>query len=422
MSYFAKVRVSLKYMMATIDTISNHPQLSEQTKSLISTALNSFEENFSKEPCAVALAPGRVNLIGEHIDYCDGFVLPMAIDRYIVFVTAPNDDNVIRCIDASLLGEPAVEIPIDCDLEISTPKWANYLRGVVDGYFKKGMVPKSGFDVFITSNVPKGGGLSSSAALEMAMAFALKVNGAEDSQSVSTEQRALISQHAEHTFAGVPCGIMDQFASAFGQKDQLTLIDCRSQDVELVPFTDESLSIVIANTNVSHELNDGEYASRRQQTEDGLRILAKPSWRDVSLDEVVASKEQMDELTYKRSVHVVGEISRTIQAAEALKANNSKKFGELMKSSHQSLRDDFEVSCPELDTMVDIALELADKYGVLGSRMTGGGFGGSTVSLVASQNVDSFIDELSSLYQQATGITPEIFASRPATGAQAIGM
>jgi galactokinase len=383
-------------------------------RSLAEQARDIFREHFGNEATQVAAAPGRVNLIGEHIDYCDGFVLPFAIERAVVIAAATNGTNEAR-VATAFDTEPA-NFSLSGDQEIGDPKWSNYLRGVVQGFRKRGIaVP--GFDAFIVSSLPGGAGLSSSAALECAVATLLEdLTGAR----ISTREKALLAQKAEHDFAGVPCGIMDQFASAFGKDGQLVLIDCRSTEVELVPFTDPSLTILVSNTKVSHELSDGGYAARRKSTEDGLAAIGKPSWRDVTPTDLDLAAPTMDEVTLRRSRHVVGEIARTMGAVEALKAGDFKRLGRLMYDSHVSLRDDFEVSCPELDHLVATAAEIGSAGGVIGARMTGGGFGGSTVTLCETAKAEAIAAALVKSYEAAFGFAPEIFASRPAEGARMI--
>jgi galactokinase len=382
--------------------------------SLAQTAREVFHEHFRNEATHVAAAPGRVNLIGEHIDYCDGFVLPFAIERAVVIAAATNGSGEARV--ATAFDAESATFSVSGDQEIGDPKWSNYLRGVVQGFRKRGLeVP--GFDAFIDSSLPGGAGLSSSAALECAVATLLEnLTGTE----ISTREKALLAQKAEHDFAGVPCGIMDQFASAFGKDGQLVLIDCRSTEVELVPFTDPSLTILVSNTKVSHELSDGGYAARRQNTEDGLTAIGKPSWRDVTPSDLELAAPTMDEITLRRSRHVVGEIARTIGAVGALKAGDFPLLGRLMYESHVSLRDDFEVSCPELDYLVATASEIGSAGGVIGARMTGGGFGGSTVTLCETAKAEAIAAALVKSYEAAFGFAPEIFASRPAEGARMI--
>lgn len=385
-------------------------QPNEPLANLAADAKSQLKHYFQRDATFVAAAPGRVNLIGEHIDYCDGFVLPLAIERYIVIAAAPNGLNEVRLRST---GQPEATISLEGPMTKGEPRWANYVRGVLAGFQERGHhIP--GFDACFVSSVPSGGGLSSSAALECAVATLLE--GLLDTR-LATKEKALLAQKAEHDFAGVPCGIMDQFASAFGQENQLILIDCQSGEPELVPFTNPDLEIIVANTCVSHDLSDGGYAARRKDTEDGLAIIGKPSWRDVSLAEVEAAKDQMSAQVYRRSRHVVGEIARTITAANDLKNDDYGNIGRLMKESHDSLRDDFEVSCSELDLMVKIAEDIGFEGGVLGSRMTGGGFGGSTVTLCRKDQARQIATAMQERYLAETKITPEIFATRPALGA-----
>ena len=381
---------------------------------LATDAAAGLREHFGIDATVTAAAPGRVNLIGEHIDYCDGFVMPFAIDRYIVMAAALNGSNEAR-VATALGGEPAI-LPLNIPQEISSPKWANYLRGVLQGFQQRGHhLP--GFDAYILSSVPGGAGLSSSAALECCVATLLE--GLVDTV-LDTKEKALLCQKAEHDFAGVPCGIMDQFASAFGKPNRLILIDCKTGEPELVPFENPDLTVLIANTMVHHELSDGGYAARRKNTEDGLAVIGKPSWRDATLADVEAHWDALGDPVNRRSRHVVGEIARTIAAAEALAKNDFEALGPLMAASHDSLRDDFEVSCVELDLMVEIARAIGRSGGVIGARMTGGGFGGSTVTLCESSKAREIAATLSGKYHEATGITPQIFASRPSLGAHLI--
>ena len=389
-------------------------QLNPDLADLVSDAAAGLAEHFQSEATITAAAPGRVNLIGEHIDYCDGFVMPFAIDRYVVIAGCANGTHQARI--TSALGPGVVVLDLNTPQEIGQPKWANYLRGVVRGFQDRGHhVP--GFDAYILSSVPGGAGLSSSAALELATATFLE--GLLDTR-LQTREKALLCQKAEHDFAHVPCGIMDQFASAFGKPNRLVFIDCRSGEPELVPFENPDLTVLISNTMVHHELSDGGYAARRKHTEEGLAILGKASWRDVTAADVQANWEKLGDPINRRARHVVGEISRTIAAAAALARNDFETLGPLMSASHDSLRDDFEVSCKELDVMVEIARKISRDGGVIGTRMTGGGFGGSTVTLCESRKASKIADTLSTEYEKATGIAPQIFASRPSLGAHLI--
>ena len=389
-------------------------QINPNLTDLVSDAAAGLTASLGSMATITAAAPGRVNLIGEHIDYCDGFVMPFAIDRHIVIVGSANGTKEAR-ISTAIEGEAAV-FDVSIPQQEGEPKWSNYLRGVIRGFQDRGHhIP--GFDAFIHSSVPGGAGLSSSAALELATATFLE--GLLDTR-LDTREKALLCQKAEHDFAHVPCGIMDQFASAFGKPNRLVLIDCRSGEPELVPFDNPDLTVLIANTMVHHQLNDGGYASRRKNTEDGLAILGRASWRDVTAADVQANWDQLGDPVNRRARHVVGEISRTIAAAAALARNDFETLGPLMAASHDSLRDDFEVSCKELDIMVDIARRIGRNGGVIGTRMTGGGFGGSTVTLCESRKATEIADLMAREYTAATQITPQIFASRPSQGAHLV--
>lgn len=389
-------------------------QINPNLTDLVSDAASGLLSRLHAKATITAAAPGRVNLIGEHIDYCDGFVMPFAIDRYIVIAGCANGTSDARI--STALGDEIAVFDVSKPQEEAEPKWSNYIRGVIRGFQDRGHhIP--GFDAYILSSVPGGAGLSSSAALECATATFLE--GLLDTR-LETREKALLCQKAEHDFAHVPCGIMDQFASAFGKANRLVLIDCQSGEPELVPFENPDLTVLVSNTMVHHELSDGGYAIRRKHTEDGLAIIGKASWRDVTIEDVEANWEKLGEPVNRRSRHVVGEISRTIAAAAALAKNDFEALGPLMGASHDSLRDDFEVSCKELDIMVDIARNIGSAGGVIGARMTGGGFGGSTVTLCESRKATAIAATLASEYEKATGITPQIFASRPSQGAHLV--
>jgi galactokinase len=389
-------------------------QINPDLTDLVSDAAAGLASRLDSKATITAAAPGRVNLIGEHIDYCDGFVMPFAIDRYIVIAGCANGTREARI--SSAISDEVVTLDLNLPKKPGLPKWANYIRGVIRGFQDRGHhIP--GFDAFILSSVPGGAGLSSSAALECATATFLE--GLLDTV-LDTREKALLCQKAEHDFAGVPCGIMDQFASAFGRPNRLVLIDCQSGEPELVPFENPDLTVLISNTMVHHELSDGGYAARRKHTEEGLAILGKASWRDVTAADVQSHWEELGDPVNRRARHVVGEISRTIAAAAALARNDFETLGPLMAASHDSLRDDFEVSCKELDIMVEIARKIGRNGGVIGARMTGGGFGGSTVTLCESRQAAAIASTLATEYEKATGITPQIFASRPSMGAHLI--
>ena len=389
-------------------------QINPDLTDLVADATTGLFNRLQAKATIIAAAPGRVNLIGEHIDYCDGFVMPFAIDRYIVIAGCANGTSQARLTDHTF--PEVVTLDLSQPQETGAPKWSNYLRGVIRGFQDRGHhVP--GFDAFILSSVPGGAGLSSSAALECATATFLE--GLLDTR-LDTREKALLCQKAEHDFAHVPCGIMDQFASAFGKANRLVLIDCQSGEPELVPFENPDFTVLISNTMVHHELSDGGYAARRKHTEDALSVLRKLSWRDVTMDDVLNHWEQLGNPINRRARHVVGEIARTIAAAAALAKNDFGALGPLMAASHDSLRDDFEVSCKELDIMVEIARTIGRPGGVIGARMTGGGFGGSTVTLCESRQASGIAATLSQEYHKTTGITPQIFASRPSQGAHLV--
>jgi galactokinase len=387
-------------------------QANESLAELSADARTHLRQYYQQEPSLLAAAPGRVNLIGEHIDYCDGFVLPLAINRHIVIAAALNNSGMAR---VRSMGEEEAVISLEDPQAPATPPWTNYLRGVLEGFRLRGSWPVPGFDAVIVSNLPIGGGLSSSAALELA--FATIVEGLVDTV-LDTREKALLCQKAEHDFAGVPCGIMDQFASAFGQQDNLVLIDCQSQDPELVPFPSSDLSVLVANTMIRHKLADGEYRARREDTERALALLGKSSWREVNPADLETLRNEPDDLLFRRARHVVSEIARTRESAKELRQDNYAALGPHMAASHPSLRADVEVSCGELDLMVRIANEIGFEGGVLGSRMTGGGFGGSTVTLCRGEQLHEIAARLSVAYEEESGHTPQLFATRPVQGAR----
>ncbi|XP_069578569.1 galactokinase isoform X2 [Brachyistius frenatus] len=355
---------------------------------LVADARRVFGQVFGGEAPPVAVcAPGRVNLIGEHTDYNQGFVLPMALPLVTVvvgsqtsgqdvsIVTATEDADEPRRVDFSLAGDGSALSP-------GLPRWANYVKGVLQHYRAP---PVPGFRAVIASSVPLGGGLSSSASLEVAFYTFLQQLKPDDGDKVS---KAVACQQAEHTHAGVPCGIMDQFVCVLGREGHALLIDCRSLQASLVPLADPHLLILITNSNVKHSLSGSEYPSRRRQCEEAASVLGRDSLRDATMEELDEARGRLDEATYRRARHVIAEIQRTLQAAEALKRGAYREFGKLMVESHNSLRDLYEVSCRELDELVSAAAEVE---GVFGSRMTGGGFGGCTVTLLQAHAIDRTI-------------------------------
>jgi galactokinase len=391
-------------------------------ESLAASAAVTYERQYGRLPHWIAAAPGRVNIIGEHVDYNDGFVLPMAIERYCVIAVGITNDEIEDPLSStatvfSVAANDEAEISLAAPRRHSTPgHWSNYVAGVIAGFVERGL-PPVGFQAVIESSVPYGGGLSSSASLEVATATLLE---AMTGTTLGLVEKALLCQRAEHEYAGVPCGIMDQFASVMGQEGHLMLLDCRSQQIEQIPLTDPAVTVLIINTNVKHELSGGEYAERRGQCESAARKLGVPSLRDAGLAQLESQRERLDPVEFRRARHAISEIARTAEAAAALKAGDWPRVGRLMYASHESLRDDYEVSCLELDLLVHLARERGPQGGVIGSRMTGGGFGGCTVSLVETAKVDAVAQEIAQSYRAQTGIEPSVLTSRPARGAHVL--
>jgi galactokinase len=287
---------------------------------------------------------------------------------------------------------------------------------VLAGFLARGIHP-GGFDALIHSTVPLGGGLSSSAALEVGTATMIEAISGKKLEAV---EKALLCQKAEHDYAGVPCGIMDQFASVMAQEGHLLLLDCLSQKPEHVPFTDKSIAVLITNTNVKHALTDGGYAERRNQCEAAARVLGVKLLREATVEQLKKVLPLLHPLVYRRAHHVISENDRTVAAAAAFRRGDWEKVGSLMYASHASLRDDFSVSCKELDILVDTFSALGRADGVIGARMTGAGFGGCTVALVKTDALDAITATVREKYTRKTNIEPTIFHTRPAGGARVL--
>ena len=375
-----------------------------------------FRRAFGGEP-QLYRAPGRVNLIGEHTDYNDGFVLPAALELATYAAVAPRGDRRLRV--RSLLMEQTAEFDLDEPNPRPRKDWSDYVRGVA--FMLTGAERRiAGADVMIWSDVPVGAGLSSSAALEVAVGYALlSVAGAP----IQLTDLALACQRAENEFVGMRCGIMDQFIACRGAPGKALLLDCRSLDWSLVPI-DRRARLVVCNSMVRHAHAAGEYNLRRRDCERGVTLLSAAlpgirALRDVSLGQLESHAGLLPPEVYRRCRHVITENARTLSAASALGAGDLSLFGRLMGESHASLRDDYEVSCPEIDKLVEIAAPLP---GVFGTRMTGGGFGGCTISLVDAGAVEGFKESVAKAYGEATGLTPAIFTCSPGPGVGAVNL
>jgi galactokinase len=375
----------------------------------------SFQQRYGKKP-RIFRAPGRVNLIGEHTDYNDGFVLPIAIDRGTFVAIAGRPDLALKVWSQNF--DETIELNLG---RLGTGRrgtWMDYIEGTASALIGQGL-SLNGADVALISDVSIGGGLSSSAALEVALASALvSISGA----SIGKLALALAGQKAEHEHVGIHSGLMDQFTSVHAVKEHAILLDCRSVNAKHIPLKLHQHQVVICDSHVRHALASSEYNCRRQECELGVQLLRKVfpalhALRDIRLPEFEAYGDHLPDPVKRRCRHVISENERTLNAAAALADGDLDTVGMLMSASHRSLRDDYEVSCAELDLLVESSLA---QPGVLGSRMTGGGFGGCTVNLVERSRVPAFCENVSAAYSAATGITPDIFGVEPAQGAQEI--
>jgi len=381
----------------------------------ISEIKRRFADKVGRPAAGLVRAPGRVNLIGEHTDYNDGFVLPIAIERETVAAFAPRED---RTVCVASLQQDGLDATIDLDspIEPGEPKWANYPKGVTAGLVARGEA-LVGCDILFNSTVPIGGGLSSSASLELATAKALL---AAAGVTVDDYELALICQKAEHDYAGTPCGIMDQAISVMGQAGRALLLDCRDGAVRQVKFDDPDIAVLVADTQVKHDLTDGGYAARRDQCYAAAAKLGVKMLRDADAATVAAAGDRgtLSGKELMRARHVVGEIQRTLEAVTAMEEGDYATFGRLMYASHASLRDDYEVSCEELDAIVEIARGCE---GVYGARMTGGGFGGCAIVLARAASAEAIASAISDGYAERYGRPCPVFATRAAAGAGVVG-
>ena len=373
-----------------------------------------FQALYSAE-AQVFSAPGRVNLIGEHTDYNEGFVLPMAIERRTYVAGAPNGSSLVR-VKSLTLGQ-SVELDLQRPGPTRRGVWNDYVEGTARALLDRGF-PVVGCDLLIDSNVPTGAGVSASAALELSVGIALAMlGGTPDPDRV---QLALAGQAAEHQYVGTMCGIMDQYIAAMGREDAALLIDCRSLETRTVPVRLADVSVLICDTRVKHELSSSEYNLRRAECLRASNILAQSlpgvrTLRDVSVAQFNQFASELPGVVRSRCRHVVTENARTLAAVEALTAGDLDTMGKLMVESHVSLRDDYQVSCEELDVAVDIA---RSQTGVYGSRMTGGGFGGCTVSLVKNDAIEGVSRAIQEAFAARGWKEPELFASKACQGAR----
>jgi galactokinase len=373
-----------------------------------------FAGAFAAPPEGFWRAPGRVNLIGEHTDYNDGFVLPFAIDRATTVALSPRDDRRIRLV--STFDETVVESDLDRVADHAFSGWSAYPLGVVWAISERtGVAPIAGFDVAFDSDVPVGAGLSSSAAIEMAVAVALNdVWGL----GFDAADLARIGQRAENIAVGAPTGIMDQSASVFGERDAAVFLDCRSLAVEQVPlgFDAAGLVLLVVDTKVEHAHATGGYRDRREACERGAAALGVHALRDLTLADLPRARALLDDVTYRRVKHIVTEDARVLESVAALRAGDLAGFGALMDASHVSMRDDFEISVPQLDAVV----ETAQAAGAVGARMTGGGFGGCAIALVRTEQAEPIADAVLGVFAEHGWHEPVPFTVRPSDGARAL--
>lgn len=383
---------------------------------MVESAKQTYTQRYGAPPKWVVMAPGRVNLIGEHVDYNDGFVMPMAIERYVVIAAGPaaGQGDSLKVYSSAMDDECTIAVGAESAEEL--PRWGQYIHGALKEMSDAGY-PCGALQATIHANVPLGGGLSSSAALEVATATMVE---AATGKSISSAEKAKLCQRAENIHVGMPCGIMDQFSSAACEADHLMQLDCRSLETKQVPFTNPNVTVLIINSNVKRELASSAYPLRRAQCETAAKQLGVPALRDATTAMLDKMSEQLEEVVFRRARHVISEIGRVQEMATALESNNWALAGELMYASHDSLRDDYEVSCEELNLLVDTAHQIGSGGGVIGSRLTGAGFGGCTVTLVESDAVEDVATRIAQTYQTTLNIEPTLFTTRPGPGAHIV--
>lgn len=375
-----------------------------------------FKEHFNANPTLLVRAPGRINLIGEHTDYNNGFVLPAAIDKAIYFAISPRNDQ--KCIIYAYDLDDSYEFSLD-NLQKSEKGWANFLLGVLAEIVSEGKQINTGFNLVFGGDVPLGAGLSSSAAVESGIGFALNELYNLD---LSKLDLALIAQQAEHKYAGVNCGIMDMFASIHGKENAVIKLDCQDLSFEYFPFDFPDYTLVLCNTGVKHNLGDSEYNQRRAECEEGIRILQSAfpqidSLRDVTIQMLSSQADKLSSIVYNRCKYVVEEIERVTIACKALENGDLRGFGQKMYETHEGLSKEYEVSCPELDFLVEHSQDFET---VVGARMMGGGFGGCTINLIKTDAVDEFIEKMSFAYHQAFNIQLQTYIVNISNGVEVI--
>ncbi len=377
---------------------------------LVQNVKTAFQQVLGYEASHVIQAPGRVNLIGEHTDYNDGFVLPCAINYQTVVAASKREDQCVRVVSVDY-GNEVDEFDLTQEITFQQDKmWANYIRGVVKCLLARGY-QFSGADISVSGNVPQGAGLSSSAALEVVIGQTFKTLF---NLEITQAEIALNGQQAENEFVGCNCGIMDQMISAEGRKNHAMLLDCRSLETQAVSMP-EDMAVVIINSNKKRGLVDSEYNTRRQQCEEAARIFGVKALRDVTIEQFEKRVDELEEVVAKRARHVITENDRTVEAADALRTKDMKRMGQLMAESHASMRDDFEITVKEVDTLVEIVKEVIGEQG--GVRMTGGGFGGCIVALVPPALVDEVKSAVEAKYEAATGLKESIYVCQAEDGA-----
>jgi galactokinase len=386
--------------------------------------IETFKNHFGETPKIVVRAPGRINLIGEHTDYNGGYVLPAAIDKAIYFAVSPREDDECRFVSHDL-GEH-FNVSLKNLKETNTHSWANYLMGVLDEIQKQKQLSAisyqlsalKGVNLVFGGDIPSGGGVSSSAAIENGIGFAVNELF---TLGLSRIDLLRISQKAENNFVGMKCGIMDMFASMMGKQNAVIRLDCNSLEFEYFPFNAPDYRLILCNTTVKHALVDSEYNTRRKECEEGVSALQKYDasiklLRDVKISFLKKHKKDLSEVVFRRCKYVVEEIARVEKACKALKKNDFQTFGKLMFQTHDGLQNEYEVSCKELDFLVEKARNT--EGGVLGARMMGGGFGGCTINLVKADFVETFIENMKKAYKDAFNIELPCYVTTPQNGVE----